>query len=167
MTVGMHNALSRWVLWAKAMGSPSTFSPKAGYYRCGGGCIGLLTVHCFLDGNFMNQVPKICYNWGYKKSTLYKYFYNYVTSHKKKKWVMYKFITMLTSILHLPKYIFALTWLNQGFFDSLLQLLGLLKNVMMTFSYEIKLFINVMTWMFKNAFLCSIVFFISLHYLKF
>ena len=85
MTVGMHNALSRWVLWAKAMGSPSTFSPKAGYYRCGGGCIGLLTVHCFLDGNFMNQVPKICYNWGYKKSTLYKYFYNYVTSHKKKK----------------------------------------------------------------------------------
>lgn len=77
---------------------------------------------------------------------------------------MYKFITMLTSILHLPKYIFALTWLNQGFLDSLLQLLGLLKNVMMTFSYEIKLFINVMTWMFKNAFLCSIVFFISLHF---
>ena len=63
------------------MGSPSTFSPKAGYYRCGGGCIGLLTVHCFLDGNFMNQVPKICYNWGYKKSTFYKYFYNYVNFH--------------------------------------------------------------------------------------
>ena len=80
---------------------------------------------------------------------------------------MYKFITLLTSILRLSKHIFALTWLNQGFLDSLLQLLGLLKNVMITFSYEIKLFINVMTWMFKNAFLCSIVFFISLHYLKF
>ena len=29
----------------------------------------------------MNQVPKICYNWANKKSTLYKYIYNYVNFH--------------------------------------------------------------------------------------